>query len=242
MTKPLHILVVDDDSDAADSLSELLEMEGHTVTTAYDGESAIEAYRSVDFDVAFMDIMMPGKNGYESFFEIRKFRPQAKVYMMTGFSVEQLVRQSIERGAMGVLSKPVDPQHILDLVDDIKPDGVVLIAEDDPDFGPQLAQILNDKGYACSLARTGAEALAAMRTSQIETLILDLNLPVIDGLEVYTTLKREGRVVPTLMITADAARFPKLADALNDMDVTGVLNKPFEPDVLLERLTRMKAA
>ena len=44
---------------------------------------------------------MPGKNGVESFFEIRRMKPDAKVFMMTGYSVEQLVQQAIDHGALG---------------------------------------------------------------------------------------------------------------------------------------------
>ncbi len=138
MGEALKILVVDDDTDAADSLAEIFELEGHDVTTVYNGENAIEAYREGDFDIAFMDIMMPGKNGVESFFEIRSMRPDAQVYMMTGYSVEQLVQQAIAHGAMGVLSKPIDLNGVLAVLEEVQPVGVVLIAEDDPDFGPEL--------------------------------------------------------------------------------------------------------
>lgn len=107
------ILVVDDDADAADSLAELFEMEDHDVTVVYSGENAIAAFQQDTFDMAFMDIMMPGKNGVDSFFEIRKTTPDAKVYFMTGFSANDLVDRAIEEGAMGVLPKPLDPMEIL---------------------------------------------------------------------------------------------------------------------------------
>jgi two-component system, NtrC family, response regulator HydG len=116
MTKQLQILVVDDDEDNANSLAEIFEMQGHAVTTANSGRDAIRAYEHKNFDIAFMDIAMPGKNGVESFFEIRKFKPQARVYMMTGYSVEALVEQAIENGALGVLYKPVDLNKVLSLL------------------------------------------------------------------------------------------------------------------------------
>ncbi len=64
-----------------------------------------------------MDIMMPGRNGVESFIEIRKFKPEAKVYMMTGFSVDELIDKAVENGAMGVFSKPVDLQKVFDVLE-----------------------------------------------------------------------------------------------------------------------------
>ena len=95
MTRSLRILVVDDDADNAYSLGELFELEGHSVQVALSGEDAIAAYLAADFDLAFMDVMMPGLNGVESFIEIRKMRPEARVYMMTGYSVEQLLQQAL---------------------------------------------------------------------------------------------------------------------------------------------------
>ena len=135
MTRKLSILVVDDDEDNANSLGELFEMEGHLVTVAHSGEAAIAAYVGTAFDLAFMDVMMPGRNGVESFLEIRKLRPEAKVFMMTGYSVEQLLQQAMEHGAMGVLTKPIDIDKLLRSVDDVRPSGIVLIAEEDPQFG-----------------------------------------------------------------------------------------------------------
>jgi CheY-like chemotaxis protein len=241
MAGPLKILVVDDDEDNALSLAELFEMEGHDVTVVHSGEASIEAFRNSRFDVAFMDVMMPGKNGVESFLEIKKLRPSAKVYMMTGFSVEQLLQQAVENGAMGVLSKPVDVNKVLSVLKDIEPGGIVLVAEDDPDFGPQLKQMIEQAGHPCDLARNGQEALFRLMHGGIEVLILDLKMPLIDGVEVYTELKRAGRVVPTIIITGSGSEYRDTFEALQDVCITGILNKPFDPLVLLERLDKLAA-
>ncbi len=104
--KKLMILVVDDDHDGADGLSEALEFYGHDVTTVYSGEDAVEAFRKVSFDVTFMDVMMLGLNGVESFLEIRKIKPDAKVFMMTGYSARELLDEAVGHGAAGVFHKP----------------------------------------------------------------------------------------------------------------------------------------
>ena len=239
MSEPLRILVVDDDRDAAESLAELFELEGHDVIVAHSGEAAIEAYRKEEFDVAFMDIMMPGKNGVESFFEIRKLRPEARVYMMTGFSVEQLVQQAIDNGALGVLDKPLDLQKVLSAVDEVRPEGVVLIAEDDPDFGPQLADLIHSSGYATRLVNNGKDAVAAVDENNIDVVILDLKLPVIDGIEVYTHMKERNAALPTIIITGHAGENADTINAMRDVNVTGVLNKPFDPGILLDQLRQL---
>ncbi len=239
--EPMKILVVDDDEDAADALGELFEMEGHAVSVAYNGEAAVTAYRENDFDIAFMDIMMPGKNGVESFFEIRRLKPDAKVYMMTGFSVEQLVRQAVDNGAMGVLSKPLDLKKVQTSLESVKPAGVVLIAEDDPDLGPQLADLVGAGGYAVRLVTNGQEALQQVECGNVDVLILDLKLPVIDGIEVYTSLKQRNAAPPTIIVTGHGGEHANTIDAMRDVSVTGVLNKPFDPGDLLERLKVLAA-
>ncbi len=241
MARPLRILVVDDDVDAADSLAELFELEGHSVRVAYSGEEAIEAYREGDFDIAFMDIMMPGKNGVESFFEIKKLRPAARVYMMTGYSVEQLIEQAIEQGAIGVLSKPVDLDKVLAALEDTKPAGLVLVAEDDPEFGPQLRDLITSAGYNCVLVSDGKTAIERVEAGGVGVLILDLKLPIIDGIEVYAALRAKHHQVPTIIITGFADEHQDVLAAMQDVMVTGVLNKPFDPELLLKRLQQLAA-
>ena len=117
MTRVLNILVLDDNVDNADALAELLEMEEHKVRVAYSGQDAIDAYNSMPFDLGFFDVMMPGKNGVESFLEIRAERPDAKIYFMTGYSADDLLKRAMASGAMGVFSKPVDLPQVLDAVE-----------------------------------------------------------------------------------------------------------------------------
>jgi two-component system, NtrC family, response regulator HydG len=242
MLTALRILVVDDDRDNADSLAELFTMEGHNVEVAYSGEEAIEAYQHRDFDLAFMDVMMPGRNGVESFLEIRRLKPNAKVYMMTGYSVEQLLQQAVENGALGILSKPVDMLKVMAALETARPNGIVLVAEDDPDFGPQLQQVIEMSGWRCELVTNGKEALDRFDAgAKIDALILDLDMPLIDGIEVYTTLRKRCIEVPTVMITAYRDQFQDALEALTDVEVTGILNKPFDPTVLLDRLDRLAA-
>jgi two-component system, NtrC family, response regulator HydG len=117
MSKVLQILVVDDDAENADALAELFSSENHRVIVAYDGNEAVEAFKSYEVDIGFFDVMMPGKNGVESFLEIRKQHPDARVYFMTGFSAEDLLEKAKGHGALGVFGKPTDPAKLLEALD-----------------------------------------------------------------------------------------------------------------------------
>jgi two-component system, response regulator, stage 0 sporulation protein F len=117
MSKQLNILVVDDDAANAESLAELFEMENHRVIVAYDGQQAIEAFSLNKVDVGFFDVMMPNKNGVDSFMEIRATNPDARIYFMTGYSADDLLDKAVQEGALGVFSKPVDLMRLLQAVE-----------------------------------------------------------------------------------------------------------------------------
>jgi len=232
--KPLSIFIVDDDQDFAESLAEVLTGAGHRVELAFDGETAIKMFRQRKFDITFMDVKLPNMNGVESFFEIRKINPQARVAMMTAYSVEQLLAQAIEQGAIGVLRKPFDTPKLLAMLENVKPDGVILMADDDQDFIDSLRNLLVEHGYAVMVARTGQEAVDAILSDGIDILVLDLRLPVLSGLEVYLTLKKHGRALPTIIVTGYAREEADTIDKLRSMSIAGCLVKPFDPQDLLE--------
>lgn len=116
MAKSLYILVVDDDNENADSLAELFQMDDHKVRVVYSGQEAIDAYEAENFDLAFFDVMMPGKNGVDAFVEIKDKHPEAKVYFMTGYSADDLLKKAMSKGAMGIFGKPVDLPKVLDTI------------------------------------------------------------------------------------------------------------------------------
>jgi two-component system response regulator HydG len=240
MARKLNILIADDDVDNAASLGELFELEGHQATVVHSGEAAVAAYRHCKFDLAFMDVMMPGKNGVESFLEIRKSCPNAKVYMMTGYSVEQLLRQATDNGAMGVLTKPVDFKRVSLALTEAGTNGIVVVAENDPNFGNELMRIVNGGGRHCELVDSSRD-MSMIANSERNIMIFDLKKPLIDGVEVIAELRRAGRGAPAIIITAEGAEYHDTIDAMHDICVTGILNKPFDPMRLLNQLENLAA-
>ncbi|MDB5410176.1 MAG: response regulator receiver protein [Rhodospirillales bacterium] len=227
-----RILIVDDDRDHAESIADLLELRGHHAEVAGSGEAAAARFRETDFDLVFMDVKLPGMNGVETFFEFRRIRPRAQVMMMTGYSVAQLVAQAVENGALGVLHKPFAIDDLLATLEQVKPRGMVLVADDDPDFAASIVPLLAARGYSVEVARTGEEALLKAAAPGLDCLILDLRMPTLSGLEVYLRIKEAGRLIPTIFVTgfndesdAELVRVKQLRE--------GFLTKPFDPAVLL---------
>ena len=107
-----HILIVDDDRDLVESLTDLVEMHGHRAMTACNGREAVDHHKRNRFDITFMDLRMPVMNGIDSFFEIRKFKPTAAVVLMTGFK-EPIVNKVLQSGVIGLLLKPFPMAELL---------------------------------------------------------------------------------------------------------------------------------
>ncbi len=237
--KPLKIFVVDDDPDFAEGLAITLELEGHEVMFAASGEEAVRKFSEQDFDVTLLDVRMPGMNGLESLLEIRKIKPDAKVVMMTAYSVEELLRQAMAEGAVGVLYKPIGSETLLKAMRDVKPAGVILVADDDPDFveGVQLA--LSGAGYAVTVARTGQEALDKILDNGFDVLLLDMRLPVLGGLEVYSELKKRGRTLPTIIVTGYDLEESANIRQLLQMSAKGCLVKPVGTADLLQAIEEL---
>ena len=112
----MRILIVDDDRDHAESISDVLAMRQYQVDLAFSGEEGVAKFRETPFEIVFMDVKLPGINGVEAFFECKKIRPNAKIMLMTGYSLEQLVARALAGGALGVLRKPFAMDEILDIL------------------------------------------------------------------------------------------------------------------------------
>jgi PAS domain S-box-containing protein len=116
----LRILVVDDNRDAADSLTMLLELKGHDVHTAYDGLAAVEAAETSRPDVVLLDVGLPKMNGYEAARHIRQ-QPWGKpmtLVAVTGWGQEEDKRRAAEAGFDHHLTKPVDLAKVIALLHD----------------------------------------------------------------------------------------------------------------------------
>ncbi len=118
---PMRILVADDNQDAADALTELLQALGHTVHRVYDGEAAVDAARQFDPDLVLLDIGMPKLNGYETCRAIRsQGSPRLRqAWAITGWGQAQDIQRAMQAGFDHHLVKPVSPDTLIGLLADV---------------------------------------------------------------------------------------------------------------------------
>jgi signal transduction histidine kinase/ActR/RegA family two-component response regulator len=115
--RKMKVLVVDDNTDAADSLAALLEIDGFDVRAVYDGAAAVALSAESQPDMIIMDLGMPGMDGYETARAIRQ-RPGAERILMlalTGWGQSDARRRTVEAGFDHHLVKPVELEQIIRL-------------------------------------------------------------------------------------------------------------------------------
>lgn len=116
----LRILVVDDNADAAVSLGQLLEAYGHAVTVAFDAEQALQMAEGQGFDVALLDIGLPGLSGYQLAERLRRLPQLANCLLLalTGYGTAADTERSRQAGFDHHLVKPLDVDQLFRLIVD----------------------------------------------------------------------------------------------------------------------------
>lgn len=236
----LKIFIVEDDADLAEGLAESLELEGHEVEIASTGEEAISRFQKQDFDLTFMDVKLPGKNGVESFLEIRALKPEARVMMMTGYSLQSLLDEAMDGGALGVMKKPFNIEQAIDLANTIGKGSKVLLVEDDVGFGTLIKEMLEKNGHWVCHCRDGSSAIQRCRDGGVDIVFLDLRLNGVTGLDVFREMRDIDPTLSIVVLTAFADEEIASISEMESSSLNEILRKPINPDRLLDCIRDLK--
>ena len=110
------VLIVDDDQTTRAMIGIAVEELGHQPTYAHDGDECVEMVKSHTYDIIFMDLAMPGKNGIIAIQEILEEYPSTKIIAMSGVDPDMLERAA-EYGAILTMQKPFKPKQVQDAVE-----------------------------------------------------------------------------------------------------------------------------
>ncbi len=106
--KDMKVLLVDDEKEFVNALSERLKMRDMNPDAVYDGEQAISFVEDNEPDVMVLDLKMPGIDGIETLRRVRKAYPKIQVIILTGHGTDKDEERARELGAFDYLEKPVD--------------------------------------------------------------------------------------------------------------------------------------
>ena len=116
------ILVIDDDIYMCNLLVDFLQQKGHTVKGTFTGKGGKRLVRSNDFDVVLCDFRLPDTDGKEILKFIRSMKPATSVIIMTAYSDIKMAVSLIKSGAFDYVTKPVQPEEILQLINNASED------------------------------------------------------------------------------------------------------------------------
>lgn len=234
MGENTKLLIVDDDVNFGYTLSKVLAKKGYETTTAKDGFRALELMKENEFDTVLMDIKMPAMNGVETYKKIKEIRPSTVVIMMSAFSVEDLIREAVKEGAYAVIRKPFEIETIINMIEKAKSGALLAIVDDDPGICKSMKNVLEEKGYSVTTCATGEEAISLARMRPQDIIFIDMKLPILNGLEVFSEIKKINPKAVAVIMTAYRQEMDELVKQALKKGAYACLYKPFDMDEVIK--------
>jgi CheY-like chemotaxis protein len=228
--------------DICDNLSDILEDLGYQVDTARDGAAALELVRRRPYDVALLDLRMPGMDGLTLYRRIRDLRAGTVAMIVTAYASEATAGAALEAGAWKVVPKPVDTAGLIELIEEALGQPLVLVVDDDRDLCANLWDLLRERGYRVYVAHDLDEAVEHLRDASYRVILIDMKLPKGDGREVFEMVRRSDPTARTLLVTGHRPEMDPLLSQLVEGGADAVCYKPFDVPRLLELLQRLAAS
>jgi DNA-binding NtrC family response regulator len=211
----IRLLMVDDEEEFLTATSQALERRGFAVTTARNGPEALDAATGRPFDVALLDIKMPGMDGVELFIKLQRKQPGLPMIFLTGHGTVSQAFAMAKRGAFDYVAKPcpVDDlaERLREAVRSERPRGEavltlgpqvrVLLVDDEVELLESLQPVLERRGLKVMTAASGEKGLAILDETVIDVVVLDIKMPGLDGLEVLRRIKAKRPEVEVVLLT-----------------------------------------
>jgi two-component system response regulator HydG len=239
MTTPASILVVDDEADTCHNLSDILTDLGYHVDTVLDGFAALALARKKCYDIALLDLKMPGMDGLTLYRELRKICSKTVAIVVTAYASKATAEEALAAGAWQVLPKPVDFSRLLGLVEEALGQPLVLIVDDDPDLCSNLWDLLRERSYRVAVAHDEDEAGHLLHHHDFRIVMIDMKLPRGDGHRVFQRVRQTNPQARTVVITGHRAEMNPVIQLVVAEGADAVCYKPFDVPRLLSTLQRL---
>lgn len=245
----MRIMIVDDNLAMRKVLAALFASAGHEVVGAYaDGEGLEMRLHEDAPDLVCLDYNLPGRNGLELLKAIQQEKPSLDVVMMTASSQSDLAARAADAGASGFINKPFSQQQIIDelrAVDETRRAassaaqrptgsggrgrrGTAVVADDNGSVRLLLKGLLEECGLSVAQSvANGSEALQAARNHKPRVMCLDIDMPVMGGLEALPLIVEASPETAVVMVTASADK--TLVAQAAGLGAVGYILKPLRP-------------
>lgn len=239
-----RILIVDDDLDLARSIALIFKHKGYRVSVVADGLSAIQQVQTQPWDIVLMDIKMPGLDGVETYQRIKDIQPNLAVILMTGFADEERVQAGLRAGALAALTKPLNMEQTLQLIEEAvhHHHALALIVDGYPESRAILMRILQHKGYTVACVEDEEQAIALVQQQRYQIIFIELERPTIDSIQTCHTIRTLDPNVTIVMIISHHEKMDALVQAGLQNSVYACLYKPFDIAQVLALVNEIESA
>lgn len=234
-----YILVVDDEQDTCANLQDILTDLGYQVDVAYDGQSALKLVEQHPYDVALLDLKMPGMDGLELYRRIKKLRAGTVAIIVTAYATSDIAQDARQASAFEILPKPVDLPRLLELVDQVLEQPLVMVVDDDREFCDTLWDLLRDRGYRVCVAHSTAETTQRLKGREHQVVLIDMKLADEDGSAVFRLVHEMTPSARTILITGYRGELDQLVEQVLSEGADAVSYKPFDVDKLLATIKEL---
>ena len=248
------ILIIDDERLLCDLLQNCLREHGHEVFTAYNGHEGVASFRQRRPRFTLLDLNLPDINGLEVLKQIRQIAPQSAVIILTGCATEQLERQARNLGITDFLIKdlsfdvllgavqramqepgmlagsPTIPAGTVGVPPTLQEKQSILVVDDEAQLCDILTQYLSRHGYRVLSAQDGPTALSLAERERPHLIVLDINMPGMNGVEVLRKLRAKRYEGGVMMLTG--VRDEDLLKEVLELGSIDIVGKPAD----LERI------
>ena len=198
------VLVIDDEFDARMLVTHMIEELGCKVIAASSGEQGLRMAREFRPDLITLDLLMPEMTGWEV---LKMIKADSQLRQIPVVVVSIVARENRGKilGAVDVLEKPLAREELLSVLWRTLPtERKLLVVDDDEDSRRLIAAYLSEEGYAIQTAGNGQEALDILGPFSPDLVILDLMMPVMDGMAFLDTIRADPRYrhLPVIIVTA----------------------------------------
>ena len=139
-----NVLLVDDEEQFLDTLSQRLELRGIKVDTVTGGKEAMEKISTKKFDAIVLDLVMPGIDGIETLKRLKEKNPDIQIIMLTGKATVKKGIEAMKLGAEDFLEKPVDLNVLMEKIKKATHNKMLLVEKSRQE---EVKEILKKKGW-----------------------------------------------------------------------------------------------
>ena len=138
------VLMVDDEKEFLEIMSERMKARGIDVTTATSADQALEIIEKESFDAIILDFMMPGMDGMDALKAIKAKKPESQIILLTGYATVEKSVEAMKIGATDFVEKPVDLEILAKKIKNAKAEKMIIVEKQTED---KVKNILKKYGF-----------------------------------------------------------------------------------------------